>query len=97
MRIKHFSKNDDVEFIMGEIDDKITLWEDISEAAQGLEDLFQLPFSKNILLPLLIGPLVQATEIPLFTLKFSLFLIRKLFPVIHNLGMLEIMLRMLFI
>ena len=79
------------------MEDKIALWEDISSASAGLEDIVQLPFSKNVILPLLIGPLLKANELPLFSLKFSLFVIKRMIPVIHNLGMFEILLRMIFI
>ena len=81
---------------MSEVEDKIALWEDISVASSGILDIFQIPFSKNVLLPLLIGSLKYELK-PLFTLKFSLFILSKLMVTIHNFGLLEVFIRMIFV
>lgn len=55
-----------------------------------------MPFCRNVLLPLLIGSLKYEVK-PLFSLKFSLFILRKLVNTIRNFGLLEAFIRMLFI
>jgi hypothetical protein len=61
-----------------------------------MSELFQIPFSKNVVLPLLIGPLKLDSK-PLFTIKYSLFILRKLLKTILNFGLIEILIRMLFV
>lgn len=45
-------------------------------------------FYKNVIIPLIVGPL-NSKDKPLFTLKFSLFVSKKLIPVMCNLSLLE--------
>lgn len=69
------------EFIINSINDKIILWEDLS----GLNPrMFGCHFYEEIVLPLVVGSL-NTNGIPLFTLKFALFVINKLIPTIAKL------------
>jgi hypothetical protein len=43
--------------IMIQIDDRVVMWEDLSEPCNHMAELFQGPFVDHVLLPLLIGPL----------------------------------------
>ena len=48
-----------MEAIIGDIEDQIALWEDIAEAVEGLNDFIELSFIKNVLMPLVVGPLAK--------------------------------------
>lgn len=60
------------------LNDKIALWEDLSNIAS---QLFRDGFEREILVPLLIGAF-NVQMLPLFTLKFSLFVLTKLLKVL---------------
>jgi hypothetical protein len=79
------TEEEESQFIINSINDKTILWEDLSELSNGL---FTLPFYEEIVLPLVIGSL-NTNAVPLFTLKFALFIINKLVKTITNLGLLN--------
>ena len=65
------------------------MWEDISESTAQLEGLIAASLSTNVILPLVISPLKKANCSPLFTLKFSLFVLRRLLPIIYSYGLMD--------
>lgn len=69
------------------------LWEDLSELS---EHLFSEAFYEEIVVPLVIGSL-NTTGIPLFTLKFALFILNKLIKTLKNLDLLAELGELLFL
>ena len=92
LRIEHASLEDNVNLVLSEFEDKVSLWEDISHSAPVL---FRQSFAEQVLYPLLIGS-IRNDKMPLFTLKFSLFALNKLVPALHGLGLLETLVSLLF-
>lgn len=58
--------------------------------------MFHQALMRNILLPLLVGPFHYSSQ-PIFTLKFSLYVIKKLIHVIYQFGLIEPLIKILFI
>ena len=50
--------------------------------------MFEKGLIDNIVLPLLVGPL-KYQQCPIFTLKFSLFVVQKLVPILEKFGLLH--------
>lgn len=65
------------------INDKIIMWEDLSEIKF---PIFREAFHEEVIIPLLIGAL-NTQGVPLFTLKFALFILTKLGKVLTNFGL----------
>jgi hypothetical protein len=81
------------EYIIHLINDKACLWEDLSALS---EPLFAHAFYSEIVVPLVVGSL-NTSGIPLFTLKFSLFILNKLIKTLRSLDLLGELGQLLFV
>jgi hypothetical protein len=80
------------EYIMHSINDKIILWEDLSPL---VPHIFAPHFQAEIIVPLIVGSF-NTNGIPLFTLKFALFLLGKLIPIVAKMDLLPLLGSLLF-
>ena len=76
----------DRQFHLHSLNDRIILWEDLAGITE-MVDILGSAFAQEVMLPLLAGSL-NHKSIPLFTLKFALFIVGKLSTVFLRLNLL---------
>lgn len=70
-----------------QINDKVIMWEDLS-AILSISPILAPHFNKEVVIPILIGSL-NTQGVPLFTLKFALFILTKLVKTLSNFKLLN--------
>jgi hypothetical protein len=70
------------EALIEEINDRVILWEDLTNIRD--KAIFKKNFWELVLVPLVVGSL-NTNSMPMFSVKFTFFLIAKLTKVIQNL------------